>query len=189
MELLVSPANAYSQRNRLARQHFISILSAYAAFEGRIQAYPMRNLLAKNNLRCLIAGQTVAPILFRSTGLGRSDTLVSDQLALSSKIGYVRTDTFLSVLRRPPTATAETPTPAALPLHTTSRSRPTDAPPSAPAAKKSRPSPPTTATTTTSTTSRLALAGLILAFTPEIVFGQEIHGQEVHDQLNARDVH
>ncbi|OBT54678.1 hypothetical protein VE04_05686 [Pseudogymnoascus sp. 24MN13] len=31
---------------------------------------------------------------------------------------------------------------------------------------------------------RLALAALILAFTSEIVFGQE-----VHDQLNARDVH
>ncbi|KFZ14691.1 hypothetical protein V501_03115 [Pseudogymnoascus sp. VKM F-4519 (FW-2642)] len=82
------------------------------------------------------------------------------------------------------TATAETPTPAALPLHTTYKRRPTDAPSSAPTAKKSRPSPPSTTTTTTSTTSKLALAGLILAFTPEIVFGQE-----VHDQLNARDAH
>ncbi|KFZ04457.1 hypothetical protein V502_10138 [Pseudogymnoascus sp. VKM F-4520 (FW-2644)] len=64
-------------------------------------------------------------------------------------------------------ATAETPTPATLPIRTTSKSRPTDATPLAPAAKKSRLSPPTTTTTTTtttSTTSRLALAGLILAF-------------------------
>ncbi|KFZ23941.1 hypothetical protein V502_01581 [Pseudogymnoascus sp. VKM F-4520 (FW-2644)] len=36
---------------------------------------------------------------------------------------------------------------------------------------------------------RLALTALILAFTPEIVCGQEVHGQEVHDQLNARDIH
>ncbi|ELR05824.1 hypothetical protein GMDG_01901 [Pseudogymnoascus destructans 20631-21] len=36
---------------------------------------------------------------------------------------------------------------------------------------------------------RLALVTLILAFTPEIVFGQEVHGQGAHDQLNARDVH